>query len=56
MAALIKLEIGIEPRIAAGGLGEFTVLVNGEPVARKGWLKWPPDEHVLAAVRAALRP
>jgi len=56
VAALIKLEIGIEPRITTGGLGEFTVLVNGKSVARKGWLRLPPDERVLAAVRDALRP
>lgn len=55
MAALIKLETGIEPRLSEGGLGEFAVSVNGKLVARKGWLKWPSDERVLAAVRDALR-
>jgi len=56
VAALIKLETGIEPRLAHGGLGEFAVRVNGRPIARKGWLKLPSDERVLAAVREALRP
>ncbi|HEV2880738.1 MAG TPA: hypothetical protein VGX24_05465 [Pyrinomonadaceae bacterium] len=53
---MIKLETGIEPRLVQGGLGEFGVRVNGELVARKGWIKLPPDERVLAAVRDALRP
>lgn len=56
MAALIKVETGIAPRLAPGRLGEFTIRVNGETVARKGWLKLPPDEQVLTAVRDALRP
>lgn len=56
MAALIKLETGIESRLVEGGLGEFTVRVNGKLAARKGWLKLPSDERVLAAVRDALRP
>lgn len=50
----LLLETGIEPRIAPGRPGEFTVWVNGTTVARKGWIKLPPDELVLAAVRAAL--
>lgn len=54
MAALIKLETGIEPRLVIGGLGEFTVRVNDRQVAQKGWLKLPSDERVLAAVREAL--
>ncbi|MDX6269491.1 MAG: hypothetical protein QOD28_714 [Acidobacteriota bacterium] len=54
VAALVKLETGIEPRLAPGRLAEFAVRVNGATVARKGWLKLPPDEHVLAAVRDAL--
>ncbi|MDQ1613134.1 MAG: hypothetical protein QOG00_3065 [Pyrinomonadaceae bacterium] len=54
MAALIKLETGIEPRLAPGRLAEFAVRVNGETVARKGWLKLPPAERVLEAVRDAL--
>ena len=56
MAALIERATGIEPRLVPGWPGEFAVRVNGETVARKGWLKLPPDERVLAAVRDALRP
>jgi hypothetical protein len=56
VAALIKLETGIEPRLAHGGLGEFAVRVNDRPVVKKGWIRLPPDERVLAAVRDALRP
>jgi len=55
VAALIKLETGIEPRLAPGRLAEFAVRVNGETVAQKSWLKLPPDERVLEAVRDALR-
>jgi sulfur carrier protein ThiS len=55
VAALIKHATGIEPQLAEGRLGEFAVRVNGEAVARRSWLKLPPDERVLAAVRAALR-
>ncbi|MCA1566763.1 MAG: hypothetical protein LC803_14190 [Acidobacteria bacterium] len=51
---MIKLETGIEPRLVEGGWGEFAVCVNGQLVARKGWIKLPPDERVLAAVRDAL--
>ncbi|HEX8131749.1 MAG TPA: hypothetical protein VF527_21820 [Pyrinomonadaceae bacterium] len=55
MAALIKLEMGITARLVGGGLGEFAVRVNDRLVIKKGWIKLPPDERVLAAVRDALR-
>ena len=56
MAALIKRETGIEPRLVVGGWGEFAVLVNDKTVVKKGWLKLPGDERVLCAVLDALRP
>lgn len=56
MAALIKVETGIEPRLVVGGWGEFAVLVNDKRVVKKNLLKLPSDERVLSAVREALRP
>jgi hypothetical protein len=56
VAALIKLETGIEPRLVVGGWGEFAVLVNDKTIVKKRWLKLPTDERVLSAVRDALRP
>ena len=34
-----------------GKLGEFTVLVNGKKVAKKGLFRFPSDEKVIAAVQ-----
>ena len=55
MAALIESETGVGVRLQGGSLGEFSVWLDGELVAKKGWIKLPPDEQVLAAVRRALR-
>jgi len=55
VAALIKRETGIEPQLAQGRLGEFSVRVDQRLVIKKGWIKFPPDEQVLAAVEDALR-
>ncbi|HZH29846.1 MAG TPA: hypothetical protein VEY11_03710 [Pyrinomonadaceae bacterium] len=54
VAAFIEVETGITARLVEGGLGEFSVSVNDRPVARKRWMKFPTDEHVLDAVRAEL--
>ena len=37
-----------------GDPGEFTVWVGDKIVARKSWLRFPADQRVLEAVRAAL--
>jgi hypothetical protein len=37
-----------------GDRGEFTVWVGEKQVAQKGWLRFPSDEKILAAVRQAL--
>lgn len=54
MAALIKTEVGAEPELVEGGRGEFTVWVGDQVVAQKGWVRFPSDKKVLAAVREAL--
>ena len=54
MAALIKTEVGAEPELVEGGRGEFTVWVGDQVVAQKGWVIFPSDKKVLAAVREAL--
>lgn len=55
MAELIKSEIGVEPELVEGERGEFTVWVGDQLVAKKGWIKFPPDQKVLAAVRQAMQ-
>jgi len=54
VAALLKKELGAEVETTGGGRGEFTVWVGEELVARKGMLRFPSDQKVLDAVRAAL--
>ena len=56
MAALFRREIGIEPRLVEGRVGEFSVWIDGKLVLKKGWIKLPSDEQVLAAVKSALQP
>jgi hypothetical protein len=51
---LIKRELGVEPELVEGNRGEFTVWVGDRVVAKKGWVRFPPDKKVLAAVQAAL--
>ena len=54
MAALIKRELGIEAKLIEGKTGEFTVLVDNEVVAKKGWVRFPADAKVLSAVQQKL--
>lgn len=54
MAAKIRSELGVEAELVEGDRGEFTVWVGERQVAGKGWLRFPPDGKVLAAVRQAL--
>ena len=54
MAELLKKELGVETELTAGDRGEFTVWVGDKVVAKKGWLGFPDDEKVLAAVREAV--
>src|SRR5205809_944984 len=54
VAALIKKELGADVETTGADPGEFTVWVGDKIVARKSWLRFPADQRVLEAVRAAL--
>ena len=54
VAALIKDELGIETKLVKGGRREFTVWVDDQVVAKKGWFSFPTEEKVLAGVKDAL--
>ena len=54
MAALLERELGVKAELVEGSLGEFTVLVGGQAVAKKGLIFFPPDKKIIAAVRKAL--
>ena len=51
---MLKKELGVQVETVAGGTGEFTVWVGDKLVAQKGWIRFPSDQKVLEAVRAAL--
>jgi len=50
---LLKRELGVDVETVGGKNGEFTVWVGDQLVARKGWIRFPSDQKVLDAVRAA---
>jgi hypothetical protein len=54
VAALLKRELGVDTELVEGNTGEFTVWVDEKVVAKKGWVRFPHDKRVLAAVRQAL--
>jgi hypothetical protein len=54
VAELIEREIGVEPELVEGNRGEFTVWVGDRMVAKKGWIRFPPDQSILSAVQQAL--
>ena len=59
MAERIRKELGIEVTEQAGDYGEFTVLVDGEPIRRGSLIATmfavlPPAEAIVAAVRERL--
>jgi hypothetical protein len=54
VAELLKKELNVETNLIEGDRGEFTVWVDERVVAKKGWLGFPEDEKVLAAVREAI--
>jgi hypothetical protein len=51
---LLKKDLGVDVEIVGGKTGEFTVWVDDEIVAQKGWIRFPSNQKVLEAVRAAL--
>lgn len=50
MADALRKEPGFQVELVDGNNGEFTVLVNGQAVARKGEAL-PPIDEVLGAVK-----
>ena len=54
MTAAIKDALGIDVELVEGGRGEFTVWVGNQKVSEKGWIRFPSDEVIIAAVRDAL--
>ena len=54
MAELIKKEVDLDAEMTVGNPGEFSIWVDGRMVAKKGWLFFPTDTKVLAAVRQGL--
>jgi hypothetical protein len=54
VAELIRRELGTDPELVEGERGEFTVWVGERLVAKKGWVRFPPDQRVLSAVRQAI--
>jgi hypothetical protein len=54
VADAIRSRFGLDTRLTEGKSGEWTVLVDGQEVARKGWLTFPSDRKVLDAVARAL--
>ena len=51
MADALRREPGVDVQLVDGDKGEFTVLVDGNPLPRKG--NDPTVDDVLAAVRQA---
>jgi hypothetical protein len=45
--------LGVEVETVGGKTGEFSVWVDNQLVAKKGWVRFPSDQKVLEAVRAA---
>ena len=54
MAELIKRELGVQPELIEGDRGEFSVWVDSQRVAKKGWVRFPSDEKILTVVRQAI--
>jgi hypothetical protein len=54
VAEALKRELGVEADLVEGRWGEFTVWVSGRVVARRSWLRVPPEQEILSAVRQAL--
>jgi hypothetical protein len=59
VAARIRKELGVEVDEVPGGHGEFTVLVDGEPIRRgnsfaTAMAMLPPAREVVAQVRERL--
>jgi predicted Rdx family selenoprotein len=54
VAALIKDATGVEPAVAEGARGEFSIRVGDRIVAQKSTRGFPDDAEIVTAVRDAL--
>jgi hypothetical protein len=54
VAEALRQEPGVEVEMIDGNRGEFTVLVDGQTVAKKGWIFMPSPEKIRKAVRATV--
>jgi hypothetical protein len=55
VAARLKQEVDVKVKIERGGLGEFSVTVDGDKVVDANRLWYPSPGKVVEKVRAALR-
>ncbi len=53
--ALLQEQLGVEANLQVGSSGEFTVLVDDNVVIKKGWLGFPSETKIVAAVAEALQ-
>jgi selenoprotein W-related protein len=53
-AAALKQELGIDPELVRGKLGEFSVWVDDRRIASRGLFLFPTEARIVDAVRAAL--
>jgi hypothetical protein len=53
VAAAIKSKLGLETELIEGGRGEFTVWLDDKMVTKKGWLKFPSEEKIIAELENA---
>lgn len=51
---MLKSEFGLETELKSGGVGEFTVIVNGQTVAVKGTDGFPTDAEIKESVSKVL--
>jgi hypothetical protein len=56
LAARLRKECQAEVETSPGGLGEFTVLVEGQQAVKTNRLWYPNPRKVFRAVQAALQP
>ena len=56
MADALRKESGVEVQLVNGNRGEFTVLLDGRVVAKKGLIFKPSVEKILKAVRETNSP
>jgi hypothetical protein len=56
VADALRKESGVEVQLVNGNRGEFTVLLDGRVVAKKGLIFKPSVEKILKAVRETNSP